>query len=115
MLQQNSDITLKVIAPDGKKLPVADNFSERNESERSSFIAEAIEKYRTLQAEIRRQSPQFAALTDPELLNLADIQAKVLDEDSILLEYSLGAERSFLFAVTVNTLDVYELPKREIV
>jgi len=66
-----------------------------------------------LQTEIRRQSPRYAALTNPEPLDLAEIQTRVLDENSILLEYSLGAERSFLFAVTKNTLEIYELPKRE--
>jgi CHAT domain-containing protein len=92
--------------------------AQKNPSKAAAFekeIAEAVEKYRDLQTEIRRQSPQFAALTDPEPLDLADVQAQVLDEDTILLEYALGAERSFLFAVTVNTLDVYELPKREMI
>ena len=37
----------------------------------------------------------------------------MLDSDTILLEYSLGDEHSFLWAVTPTSLDVYELPKRE--
>ena len=31
----------------------------------------------------------------------------------MLLEYSLGDERSYLWAVTQNSLKTYELPKRE--
>ena len=31
----------------------------------------------------------------------------------MLLEYSLGEERSYVWAVTQNSLKTYELPKRE--
>jgi len=36
----------------------------------------------------------------------------LLDDDTVLLEYSLGQERSHLFALTPSTLNSYELPKR---
>jgi len=65
-----------------------------------------------IQSRIRESSPQYAALTQPVPLNLQDIQSKVLDEDTVLLEYALGAEKSFLWAVTPASLDVYELPPR---
>ncbi len=78
-------------------------------------VRETLEKYRELQNEIRQQNPQFAALTNPKPLTLTEIQAQLLDEDSILLEYSIGAERSFLFAVSKNSLDVFEMPNREII
>jgi CHAT domain-containing protein len=91
---------------------------QKNSAKAAAFekeIGEAVEKYRDLQTEIRRQSPQFAALTNPEPLDLAAVQSQVLDENSILLEYFLGAERSYLFAATKNNLEIYELPKREII
>jgi CHAT domain-containing protein len=52
-------------------------------------------------------------LTQPQPLTLAEIQRQALDADTLLLEYSLGKERSFLWAVTPTTIDSYELPKRE--
>lgn len=90
--------------------------SQKNSSKIVAFekeIGEAVEKYRDLQTEIRRQSPNFADLTNPEPLNLAEIQEQVLDANSILLEYSLGAEVSFLFVVTKEKIELLELPKRE--
>jgi hypothetical protein len=36
----------------------------------------------------------------------------VLDQDTLLLEYSLGEERSYLWAVTPTSITSYELPKR---
>jgi CHAT domain-containing protein/Tfp pilus assembly protein PilF len=65
-----------------------------------------------VQSRIRESSPQYAALTRPAPLNLRKIQAEVLDEDTILLEYSLGAEKSFLWAVTPNSAVVFVLPAR---
>ncbi len=67
---------------------------------------------REVAALIRARSPRYAALTQPESLSLAEIQKQVLDDDATLLEYALGGERSYLFAVTKTSFDVYELPKR---
>jgi CHAT domain-containing protein len=43
---------------------------------------------------------------------LSEIQTKVLDEDTVLLEYALGPEKSFVWAVTPTSMDVFELPPR---
>src|SRR5262249_26781792 len=45
-------------------------------------------------------------------LCLAEIQEKVLDADTLLVEYALGEERSYLWAVTTDSLTSYELPRR---
>jgi CHAT domain-containing protein len=69
-------------------------------------------QYQALQEKIRTTSPRYAALTQPKPLALAEIQQQVLDEDTLLLEYSLGEERSYLWAVTKTGITSYELPKR---
>ena len=70
------------------------------------------DEYQQVQAEIRKSSPQYSALTHPQPLGLKEIQQQ-LDPDTLLLEYSLGAERSYLWAVTPDSLKTYVLPKRE--
>jgi CHAT domain-containing protein len=70
------------------------------------------EDYRQVQEKIRHTSPRYAALTQPKPLQLTEIQQQVLDDDTILLEYSLGEERSYLWAVTKTSITSYELPKR---
>jgi CHAT domain-containing protein len=68
-----------------------------------------------VQSQIRQTSPQYAALTHPATLSLQEIQTKVLDEDTILLEYELGSEKSFLWAVTSSSITSFELrPRAEI-
>ncbi|AFZ00374.1 CHAT domain-containing tetratricopeptide repeat protein [Calothrix sp. PCC 6303] len=75
-------------------------------------IAEIISQQETLKAEIRQKSPQYDALQYPQPLELKGIQQQ-LDKDTILLQYSLGEERSYLWLVTPDSLQAYELPKGE--
>ena len=65
-----------------------------------------------VQSRIRTTSPQYAALIQPLPLKLQEIQTKVLDEDTVLLEYALGSEKSFVWAVTPTSMEVFELPPR---
>ncbi len=65
-------------------------------------VSELLKQYQDLQAQIRTTSPQYAALTQPQALTLAQIQ-KLLEPDTVLLEYSLGEKRSYLWAVTSNS------------
>ncbi|HKG79827.1 MAG TPA: tetratricopeptide repeat protein, partial [Pyrinomonadaceae bacterium] len=69
------------------------------------------DQYQQVQAAIRKNSPQYASLTQPQPVGLKDIQAQ-LDRDSVLLEYSLGEARSYLWLVTSDSLKTFELPKR---
>jgi CHAT domain-containing protein/Tfp pilus assembly protein PilF len=71
--------------------------------------------YYTVESEIRVRSPRYAGLTNPEPLTLRDIQQQVLDDKTMLLEYALGEERSFLWVVTQSELKSFELPKRSVV
>jgi len=68
--------------------------------------------YDRVQQEIRANSPRFAALTEVQPLGLKSIQEQVLDPDSLLLEYLLGDDASYLLAVTKTTIAGYKLPAR---
>ena len=66
------------------------------------------------EAVIRIESPHYAALTQPQPLALSEIQ-QLLSDDTLLLEYSTGSERSYLWAVTRTGLKSYELPGHRII
>ena len=68
-----------------------------------------------VEAELKTRNPRYAALTQPAPLGLAEIQSAVTDESTLLLEYSLGEERSYLFAVTATSFSSYELPRRDVI
>ena len=69
--------------------------------------------YSEVEAQIRAQSPRYAELTQPELPATKDIQNKLLDDQTVLLEFFLGAEKSYLWLVSNTSLQVHELPKRD--
>jgi CHAT domain-containing protein len=62
-------------------------------------------------AEIRRSSPIYADLASPKPLKAEEIQRE-LDEDTLLIEYALGNEASYLWIVTRSSIQSYELPPR---
>ena len=74
-------------------------------------IGQLTTAYGAVRAQIRSQSPHYAALTQPQPLSLKEIQ-QVLDDDSVLLEYMLGDERSYVWAVSRREVSTYELPRR---
>jgi CHAT domain-containing protein/tetratricopeptide (TPR) repeat protein len=75
-------------------------------------------EYQDVEAQLRRTSPRYAALSQPQPLTLAEMRTQLLDPDTVLLMYSLSAaetEHSYLWAVTSDSLTSFELPKREVV
>ncbi|HEV2881692.1 MAG TPA: CHAT domain-containing tetratricopeptide repeat protein [Pyrinomonadaceae bacterium] len=70
-------------------------------------------EYDSLENQIRAASPRYGALTSAQPLTLAEVQQKVLDADTVLLEYSLGREQSYLWAVTTSGVSLRQLPARD--
>jgi CHAT domain-containing protein len=68
-------------------------------------------EYQEVETEIRGNSPRYAALTQPDPLSVKEIQ-QVVDADTLLLEYALGDEKSYLWAVTPDSIQSFELPPR---
>src|SRR5262249_39027609 len=88
----------------------------RNQTEKSAEIEKELRallaEYQEAQGQMLIRSPHYAALTNPVPLKLKEIQRQSLDRDTLLLEYALGEERSFLWAVTPSSLRAYTLPRR---
>ena len=96
----------------------AQRLSEPNSQAQAETLRKEISQletdYERAQAAIRKASPRYASLVQPQPLKLKEIQAQ-LDADVLLLEYALGSDRSYLWAITRDSLMSYELPKEEFV
>jgi CHAT domain-containing protein/tetratricopeptide (TPR) repeat protein len=92
---------------------LAQNASEAQLILLNSEIGSLEDEYQQAQIMIRKSSPRYAAITQPEPLTFREIQERVLDKDSMLLEYSLGEERSYLWAATSEGVTGFELAKRD--
>lgn len=68
---------------------------------------------RQLERRMRAESPRYASLTATEPVTLDAIQGTFLDPDTTLLEFWLGEEGSFLWAVTDREFRSYRLPRRD--
>jgi len=65
----------------------------------------------SLRGRINEASPRFAAISRTQTLRSTDIQ-NLLDDDTLLLEYKLGLQRSFLWVVSPESIKTFILPKR---
>jgi CHAT domain-containing protein/tetratricopeptide (TPR) repeat protein len=66
-----------------------------------------------LDAQIRASNPQYAALKMPIPLSPSEIQRQLLDDETILLEYLLCANESYLWLVTTDSISSYRLPQTQ--
>jgi CHAT domain-containing protein len=79
------------------------------ESELSDLEA----KYKQVTNTIRERYPAYDHISQTGGWTLDQIQQQVIaDDDTVLLEYSLGIEKSFVWAVTRDHIKSYELPRR---
>lgn len=78
----------------------------------ASEIGSLRSEYDQVQQQIRLQSPRYAALTQPQPLTCDAIQKDVIDRDSLLLEYALGDQKSYLWVVSTSGVVAYDLPPR---
>ena len=83
-------------------------------SELDRRLSQLQDRYRETEEQIQLQNPAYGALTHPQTSTGQQIQA-LLDDDTLLLEYSLGQGSSYVWAVTHATLTVYRLPARRVI
>lgn len=70
-------------------------------------------EYQEIRASIREHSPHVAALTQPESLGVEQILRAVREDgDTLLLEFSLGERRSYLWVVSASGVEGHALPAR---
>ena len=74
-------------------------------------VAQIEAEYQDVQAKLREQNPRLFSTEQSVPLNLQQIQNQLRDTDTMLLEYDLGDDRSYLWAVTSNSIQTYELPR----
>jgi CHAT domain-containing protein len=85
---------------------------KKKPSELESDLDKLQTEFDEIENQIRAASPRYAALTANQPLSLTEVQQKVLDDGTVLLEYALGDDNSFAFAVTRSSVSLFKLPRR---
>ncbi len=116
LLAREAEAARRVNAAEEKRglLAQAGASSERLALAERELLSE-LTGYDRVEAEIRLASPRYVALTPPRSLDAEQVQRRVLDDGTLLLEYSLGEERSWLWAVTPERIESFPLPSRAII
>ncbi len=76
----------------------------------SDEIRELTLEYDRLRARILSSNPRYAALTQPGATSVDKVQTQLLDQDTRLLEYVVGEQKTLLFSLTRKRYSVHELP-----
>ncbi|MBG1268672.1 CHAT domain-containing protein, partial [Nostoc sp. WHI] len=102
---------------DAKEKLLSELFSKQKPPEQllittKQEIQSLLKQQQELKTKFRNTNSEYADLKYPQPLTLSQIQQQ-LDQDSLLLQYSLGEERSYLWLVTPNSINSYELPNSE--
>ena len=81
-----------------------------------SEIAQLDAQYKQVLETIHARYPSFEQLNRPTGWNATQIQEQVVaDDETLLLEYSLGADRSYVWAVTRDRITSHELPSETVI
>lgn len=65
-----------------------------------------------LKAEMHLKNPRYADLKYPQPVSVKQVQEKLLQDDNAFLQYVLGDSSSFLFVVTKEDFQIFDLPGR---
>ena len=94
--------------------------SDPRRSEDATVLVKQVDsltrEYDDVEARIRAENKAYKDLTESRLVSLKDIQSQLLDKETVLLEYSLGEQQSFLWLVAGDApLRSFELPGRAVI
>jgi CHAT domain-containing protein/Tfp pilus assembly protein PilF len=74
-------------------------------------IQSLLQQQQTLQSEIRQKNPDYANLQYPKPITLTEIQQQ-LTPDTLLLQYQIGPDKSYLWVIGKTSLTSHPIPKR---
>ncbi|MEE8523450.1 MAG: CHAT domain-containing tetratricopeptide repeat protein [Thermoanaerobaculia bacterium] len=76
-------------------------------------LRELLRRYDLTRAGIRASGSARVGPVDPPLLTADEIRRHIVDRETLFLEFNLGKDRSYLWAVTPDEIASFELPGRE--
>lgn len=114
LLQQARSLQQNLITKSNRRIHLlSTRHSEAEMEALDAEIAQLLSQKQEIEGQLRFESPEYAALTQPRLLEAREVQEQLLDANTLLLEYSLGEKCSYLFVLGAHSLAAYTLPGRD--
>lgn len=112
LLEEERQLDEKINATGTRRYQVLTRAHSSEEAKKlGQQITQLAAQYDDLQARIRANNTRYADIARPQPVTAAGIQ-QLLDDDTLLLTYALGDEKSYLWAVTRTEVAGFELPSR---
>ncbi|MEP7340145.1 MAG: CHAT domain-containing protein [Acidobacteriota bacterium] len=112
LLAERQNLRQQIADATNRRLYLLGNGGKSSEAvQADAEINRLTEEYNQAEARIRQHSPRYAALAQPQPAELAAIR-KQLDEGTLLLQYALGRQRSYLWVVSRDGVESFVLPPR---
>jgi CHAT domain-containing protein len=112
LVERERDLLTRIAALDVRQTRLRERDDDREATKGSAELDHLLAELDRVQAEILQAIPHHADLTQPRLLTVAQVQSQILDPRTLVLEYSLGPEKSYLWALSTSAVTSAELPPR---
>ena len=86
--------------------------TDQQAQEADADVRHATTEYNRILTDIQNTNPHYAALTQPMPIRVEEAQ-RSLDANTLLLEYALGEKRSYVWAVTPDSVKGFQLESRD--
>jgi CHAT domain-containing protein/tetratricopeptide (TPR) repeat protein len=113
--QENSLRRSLIVAEDTRIRLLGKKAHEKEELDSlDANLARMKAEYKQVNETIQARYPSYRQMTEPVAWDLQRIQEQAIgDDQTVLLEYSLGAPKSYVWAVTRHNIKSYELDSEE--
>nr|RNJ66211.1 MAG: CHAT domain-containing protein [Leptolyngbya sp. IPPAS B-1204] len=89
---------------------------ETREQHQQEYTRLDAELKNNVEPQIKQKDPAYAAIRYPEPLTLEQIQRDVLDDETVLLQYAIGEQQSYLWIVPhQGEMTTFTLPGRKVI
>ncbi len=113
LLDRERSLRARINLEEGRRMELIAEGSVARATSSEREVRSLLLEYEKVQGEIGAAGKSSWSELAPR--NLKQIQQEVLDDDSLLLAYSLGEERSFLWVVGRDSLTGHVLPSRPVI
>lgn len=76
-------------------------------------IDQVTERIQQVEREISKVNIQYASLKYSPIVTLKEVQSRLIDNETLLVEYFLGGENSYVWVVGTQFAKAYKLPKEK--
>jgi CHAT domain-containing protein/tetratricopeptide (TPR) repeat protein len=109
--KQEESLRISMLAKKDRRVTLVSKEYAKEELERlDAELAQLEAQYKSVSATISERYPTFDQITQPRGWDLARLQEQVIsDDDTVLLEYMLSDDKSYVWAITRDSFNAHEI------